>query len=43
LPPTPDHPPPPAHLAEQSIHLRIRPLSEVCQRPYKQPQSRLET
>ena len=28
-PPTPDHPPPPAHLAEQSIHLRIRPLSEV--------------
>lgn len=29
-PPTPDHPPPPAHLAEQSIHLRIRPLSEVC-------------
>lgn len=34
LPPTPDHPPPPAHLAEQSIHLRIRPLSEVCQRPF---------
>lgn len=29
MPPTPDHPPPPAHLAEQSIHLRIRPLSEV--------------
>ena len=28
-PPTPDHPPPAAHLAEQSIHLRIRPLSEV--------------
>lgn len=28
-PPTPDHPPPPAHLAEQSIHLRIRPFSEV--------------
>jgi hypothetical protein len=28
-PPTPDHPPPPAHLAEQSIHERIRPLSEV--------------
>jgi hypothetical protein len=32
MPPTPDHPPPPAHLAEQSIHLRIRPLSEVCKR-----------
>lgn len=29
LPPTPDHPPPPAHMAEQSIHLRMRPLSEV--------------
>lgn len=29
MPPTPDHPPPPAHMAEQSIHLRIRPLSEV--------------
>jgi len=31
-PPTPDHPPPPAHLAEQSIHLRIRPLSEELKR-----------
>ncbi len=29
LPPTPDHPPPPAHQAEHSIHLRMRPLSEV--------------
>ena len=29
MPPTPDHPPPTAHMAEQSIHLRIRPLSEV--------------
>ena len=29
LPPTPDHPPPTAHMAEQSIHQRMRPLSEV--------------
>lgn len=29
MPPTPDHPPPSAHTAEQRIHLRIRPLSEV--------------
>jgi len=31
-PPTPDHPPPAAHLAEQSIHLRIRPFSEELKR-----------
>jgi hypothetical protein len=28
-PPTPDHPPPSATHAENSIHERIRPLSEV--------------
>lgn len=39
MPPTPDHPPPPAHLAEQSIHLRIRPLSEVCTPSLESPEA----
>lgn len=28
-PPTPDHPPPNAHIAEKTILERIRPLSQV--------------
>ncbi|XP_046655890.1 ankyrin repeat and SAM domain-containing protein 1A-like [Daphnia pulicaria] len=42
LPPTPDHPPPPAHLAEQSIHLRIRPLSEEFKRKSRDMETETE-
>ncbi|XP_057381430.1 ankyrin repeat and SAM domain-containing protein 1A-like [Daphnia carinata] len=42
MPPTPDHPPPPAHLAEQSIHLRIRPLSEEFKRKSRDMETETE-
>ncbi|KAI5639789.1 ankyrin repeats (3 copies) domain-containing protein [Phthorimaea operculella] len=34
-PPTPDHPPPSARQAENSIHERIRPLSQLIMEEYK--------
>ncbi|KAK4014538.1 hypothetical protein OUZ56_027060 [Daphnia magna] len=42
MPPTPDHPPPSAHLAEQSIHLRIRPLSEEFKRKSRDMETETE-